>query len=372
MQESPTMPETVPPPPLFSVVVVACQTAPWLPAALASVEAQTFRGWEGIVYVEESTDGTLDIAREAAACDSRFRVVSAPKSGSGGVPRNYGIRHAAGRYLVFLDGDDWLAPSMLEELARKLDETGEVDILAFAAVPTTGGEVDWERGPRLSNFGPDDARSVVTGFDALRSMQRRGVRFLGYSWLNAFRTEFLRGGNLYQTPRLRLQDYEHFHRSLFAARRVAYVDKAFYAYRCRPGSATNDISPTAFLDAACQIRSLMDFVHDHPVPPDVLSFLANQWLGFLHWMLFHPATSRHHSRAAHDRAFAILAARGGLRRFRWLTRRASLPRKLAWPFFYLAAVGIPLPARLFFRCLYYPLVSLRNNRLHSGGMPPAT
>ena len=362
MPPSPPIPETPPHGPLFSVVVAGHQTAPWLPQAIASVETQPFRDFEAILYVEDSSDGSLDIARAAAARDGRFRAISGPKSGSGAETRNYGIRHAAGRYVVFLDGDDWLAPCMLGELAGKLAKTGDVDILAFSAVAANGDTVDWNTAPRLGNFGPDDARRVVSGLDALRSMQHRNVRFLGYSWLNAFRTDFLRQGNLYQTPGLFLEDYEHLHRSLFAARRVACLDKPLYAYRARPESATSQRSPAAFLDAARQIRSLLDCVRNLSLPPDILSYLANQWLGFLHWMLFHPATARKHPRADQDRAFAILSARDGMRHFRWLSDRASLPRRIAWPFFRLAAAGHPLPALLFFRFLYYPLLGLRDGR----------
>lgn len=48
-------------------------------------------------------------------------------------PRNYGLDHAWGEYLVVIDGDDWIAMEMLERLAAKLKETGPLDILAFAA-----------------------------------------------------------------------------------------------------------------------------------------------------------------------------------------------------------------------------------------------
>ena len=363
METNSPIPPLSPPPsePLFSVVVAAHQTEPWLPQAIASVEAQTFRAFEAILYVEESTDDSLAIARAAAARASRFRAVPAPKSGSAAETRNYGIRHAAGRYIVFLDGDDWLAPDMLERLAGKLRETGDVEILAFAAVATTGGTVDWMAAPRLSHFGPaDDAAGVFSGLDAMRSIRRRRARFLGYSWLNAFRTDFLRDGGFYQTPGLRLEDFEHIHRVLFAARKVAYLDVPLYAYRCRPGSATSEISPIVLFDAARQIRTLLDFARSRPVPADILSFWADQWLGFLHWMLFHPVTSRKYSLDDHARALAILAEDGGLRHFGWLSARASRPRRLAWPFFRLALAGHPGPARWFFRRIYYPLLALRD------------
>lgn len=96
--------------PRFTVAVSGYQNAPYLPKSLGSVKAQSFRDFEAICYVEESTDGSLEICRRLTADDPRFKVVSAPKSGTASATRNYAIDHAGGEYLVVLDGDDWLAP----------------------------------------------------------------------------------------------------------------------------------------------------------------------------------------------------------------------------------------------------------------------
>lgn len=346
--------------PLFTVVLLGYQCAPYLPAALASVDRQTFRGFDVLCIVEESSDGSLAMCRGWAAGRVGREVVPRPRSGSGAAARNYAISHAKGRYLVFLDGDDWLAPCMLERLADRLRETGDVDILAFAAVTTTQDTVDWGTAPRLSNFDPADAHGVLSGFDALRAIRNRESGLLGYSWLNAFRTDFLRRNRLFQTPGLRLEDYEHFHRALFSAGKVAYLDETLYAYRRRRGSSLDGNAPSVLFDIIRQIRTLLDFAHATPLPRDILSFCADQWLNFLDWMLFHSVTSRGYSREDCRHAFAILSGNDGGRLLAWLVRHASLPHRLAWPFFRLAMKGNPAPARWFFRGLYYPLAALRD------------
>ena len=365
-------PNPTPPPaaPRFSVVVAAHQTEPWLRQAIGSLESQSFRDFEAIVHVEDSTDGSLGIARATAARDPRFLAVPAPKSGSASAGRNFGILRARGEYLVFLDGDDWLAPGMLGKIDAKLRLAGPLDILAFAAVSAGGSEVDWATAPRMANFEAADSDCVFPGLDAMRAIRKRHARFLGYSWMNAFRTEFLRRNRLFQAEGLVLEDAEHLDRALFFARRVSFLDEPLYAYRRRTGSASTRVAADIVFSAARHIRNLADFARAHSVPPDIVSFWADRWLGFFYWMLFHPATSRKLSDADIREALGILAGNGGLDLVAGFSGRASRFRRLAWPFVRLAAKGKLLPARLFFRKFYYPLVALRERRRQDRNREP--
>ena len=370
MEATPPTSTTPPAAPRFSVVVAAHQTGPWLRQAIGSLESQSFRDFEAIIHVEESTDDSLAIARAAAARDSRFLAVPAPKSGSASAGRNFGILRARGEYLVFLDGDDWLAPGMLGKIDAKLRLAGPLDILAFAAVSTDGSVVDWATAPRMANFAAADSEGVFSGLDAMRAIRKRNIRFLGYSWMNVFRTEFLRRHRLFQTEGLVLEDAEHLDRALFFARRVSFLDEPLYAYRRRNDSASTRVPANIVFSAARQIRNLVDFTRAHSVPPDIVSFWADQWLGFFYWMLFHPATSRKLSDTDIREALGILAGNGGLALVAGFSGRASRFRRIAWPFVRLAAKGWLLPARLFFRKFYYPLVALRERRRQDRNREP--
>ena len=345
--------------PRFTVVVSAHQTEPWLPQAISSVEAQTFRNFEAILYVEESTDASLAICQDATARDPRFRIATGLESGGGGTFRNHGIRHAAGDYLVFLDGDDWLAPGLLSALDARLRQDAPLDVLAFAGVSTQTGETDWNVSARLSNFRAGDAGGVFSGLDAIRRSGRNGGSFLAYTWLNAYRTAFLRERGLFQKEGRILEDFEWMPRVWFAAERFAYIDEAFYAYRRRPGSLTTEASPRVAGHVSENIRSLLAFAHSRSVPGDILSIWANQWLAVLYWFLFHPVTSRKIPDTVRRKALSALLAGDGAVRLRELVARASLPRRLAWPLVRLAERGFQLPAKLYFRRLYYPLAGRR-------------
>ena len=345
--------------PLFTVVLSGYQTEPYLQKALDSVADQTFRDFEAICYVEESTDRSLEICRAMADRDPRFKVATGPKSGAVATTRNYGIDHASGQYLAALDGDDWLAPDMLEKLAEKLKQTGPVDVLSFAAVTTESDDVDWETAGGISNFKPADERDVFTGLEAIRRTGRNGGSIHNYTPLSIYRTEFLREHRLYQSDGLRMEDFEWTPRVWFFAQRFAYLDRKFYAYRRRSGSLTTEVSPRILFDLAKQFRSLAAFAADHEIPGDVLAIWSNQWISVLIWFMFHPVTSRKFTDTDRTGALRTIFEGEGRERFLRILSRTSRPKRLAKPLFLLAANGHPLLARLYFRRLYFPMIGRR-------------
>lgn len=348
--------------PLFTVVLSGYQTEPYLQKALDSIASQTFRDFEAICYVEESTDRSLEICQAMAERDPRFKVATGPKSGAVATTRNYGIDHASGQYLSVLDGDDWLMPDMLEKLAEKLEKTGPVDVLTFAAATTESEDVDPDTARRFTNFGQSDGNGVFSGLDAIRRTGRNGGSIHNFTWLSIYRIAFLREHQLYQTDGLLMEDCEWNPRVWFFAKRVAYLDQTLYIYRRRPGSLTTETSPRIILDLARQFRSLAAFAGSHDLPDDILSIWSNQWFSMLFWFMFHPVTSRKISDADRKSALDILFDERGMDLFMRLGARTSRPKRMALPLIRLAAKGFLFPAKFYFRCLYYPLLARRGKK----------
>lgn len=99
----------------ISVIIPAYNVEKYLPRALESLLGQTFTCFEIIVVDDGSSDGTARICDEYAARDSRVKVIHQQNAGAPAA-RNAAIDIAAGKYLFFMDGDDWAEPVMLEEM----------------------------------------------------------------------------------------------------------------------------------------------------------------------------------------------------------------------------------------------------------------
>ena len=112
--------------PEVSVVIPTYNRAVMVREAIESVLSQTFRDSEVIVVDDGSTDGTGEVLRRR--CDERVRCYYQENSGRS-VARNRGIQESVGKYVLFLDSDDWLLPHALEVHSAYLDAHPEVDVV---------------------------------------------------------------------------------------------------------------------------------------------------------------------------------------------------------------------------------------------------
>ncbi|MFB4424562.1 glycosyltransferase family 2 protein [Streptomyces sp. QL37] len=113
--------------PEVSVIVGAYNAMPYLVRCLESVEAQTIgaRRIEIVAVDDGSTDGTGEYLEEfAARSEVPVRVVRQKNSGGPSGPRNVGLGMAGGRYVFFLDADDYLGDEALERMVEMADRAG--------------------------------------------------------------------------------------------------------------------------------------------------------------------------------------------------------------------------------------------------------
>lgn len=106
---------------LISVIVPAYGVQAYLRECLLSVLEQDFTDVEIIAVNDCSPDASGAIIDEVAAIDPRIRPVHLAQNAGLGGARNAGLAAASGRYVLFLDGDDTLAPGSLAAIADRLD-----------------------------------------------------------------------------------------------------------------------------------------------------------------------------------------------------------------------------------------------------------
>ncbi|MEW2119979.1 bifunctional glycosyltransferase family 2 protein/CDP-glycerol:glycerophosphate glycerophosphotransferase [Streptomyces sp. NPDC005474] len=117
--------------PRFSVIVPAYKVQAYLQDCLESVLDQSYTDLEVIAVDDCSPDACGALVDEFAARDARVRPVHLPENGGVGAARNAGIEQATGDYLVFVDGDDTLAPDALRAIADRIKEAGDPDVLVY-------------------------------------------------------------------------------------------------------------------------------------------------------------------------------------------------------------------------------------------------
>ncbi|MFW6358033.1 MAG: glycosyltransferase, partial [Chroococcales cyanobacterium] len=104
----------------ISLIITTYNRQQYLSCAIESILQQTQRHFELLIWDDGSTDASLEIAYQYASQDSRVRVVSAPHLGRGQALKK-AIAATQGKYIGWVDSDDWLAPTALAETADFLN-----------------------------------------------------------------------------------------------------------------------------------------------------------------------------------------------------------------------------------------------------------
>jgi glycosyltransferase involved in cell wall biosynthesis len=166
--------------PTVSIVMPVFNAERYLPAAVASVRAQTFGDFELVAVDDGSTDQSGVVLADAAAADARVRVITQGNAG-GTAAMQAGVEASRGRYLARFDADDLMHPARLERQVAYLDDHPEVVALGswvrlidgrgrlLKTLPTPIGDADIQRDllkGHTAIFHP----SVVVRAEAMRTV----------------------------------------------------------------------------------------------------------------------------------------------------------------------------------------------------------
>lgn len=120
--------------PFFSVIVPVYNNESYLEHCISSILFQSCDDFELILVNDGSTDRSSQICDEFASKDSRIRVIHRKNNGGVVVARNEGLANAFGKYVVHVDGDDWISKKLLERAKQTLYQNDEPDIYIFSYI----------------------------------------------------------------------------------------------------------------------------------------------------------------------------------------------------------------------------------------------
>lgn len=228
--------------PLVSVIVPVYNVEAYLRRSLDSVLSQSLREIEVIIVDDGSPDGSPAICDEYARRDSRVRVVHKQNAGLG-LARNSGIEIAAGRYIAFLDSDDYLHP---EALARLYTFAADNDLDIIRAARN-----EFRIEDRFSHDVQNTPLEIYEGRDTLRRIAicyfsqpfgdaDRRLNLEGSAWGALYRREifFTHGIRFVSERELVSEDFIFNYEAALVARRIGKIHDTLWHYRLNPSSLT--------------------------------------------------------------------------------------------------------------------------------------
>ena len=217
--------------PLVSVIIPVYNVEKYLPQCLDSLLAQTYKNFEAVAVNDGSPDGSLRILEEYARKDSRIKVFTKENGGIADV-RNYGIEHASGELVAYVDSDDALHPDYLKVLVSTLT-TYDADIAAagFVRYYEDNGRMD----ERIHGVGT----VVMDREAALKDYLSPATLTSVNTWNKVYKKSLFTENGIKFPAGLIYEDALTMHKIYMCAKRVVYTDEPVYYYRQRFGSIMN-------------------------------------------------------------------------------------------------------------------------------------
>lgn len=220
--------------PAVSVIVPVYNVEKYLSTCLDSILNQSFTDYELLLIDDGSTDSSGQICEEYAKKNERIRVFHKPNGGLSSA-RNLGICNAQGRFLLFVDSDDYILTS--DGFLEIVDYTEELslDVVRFEYVAVNEAcECLYDGGSSLKQVCVGKSLSAY-------DMVTKAINGEWFSWLFLIRREIL-GGTLFDVDRKFQEDID-FGIHLFSkpSLRCGYWPGQIYAYRQREGSITKTL-----------------------------------------------------------------------------------------------------------------------------------
>lgn len=258
----------------FSIIIPVYNVENYLHQCVDSVLAQTFRDFEVILVDDGSPDRCPQICDEYAELDTRVRVIHKVNGGLSDA-RNHGITNASGKYLIFLDSDDyWSSENALKRLYTELQQENFIaDVISFqATLFYPDGTIQPDNWVYPFNFNTFDSQQ------ALYYMVGHGI-FPGSAWVMAIRRKFLLDNGLYFKLGLKSEDIDWLLRLANKLPKYQYSDQSFYMYRKGRKDSITSIIDYAYLEQS--IEMLAVFVDsqyaNETVKYCILSYVAYQF-----------------------------------------------------------------------------------------------
>lgn len=250
--------------PKISVIIPVYNAEKYLKQCLESVQNQTFTDIEILATDNNSADSSASIIQQFANKDSRFHYLHKIGGRAGGA-RNEGIKHAAGKYITFLDADDFLAPDTLEKLYNTAEHTQAGIVSCGYYLTDTQGNVKNTR-----NIGKQFILQEKT--DGITALLRAGGK-IGMPYAKLIRKDILDKHNLLFPENLPSEDVAFICTCFILCGTYVHLPEPLYYYRYVPASLSNTTqhqAPKSLFITFAQMRTVLKNLH-------IYDTLAEEW-----------------------------------------------------------------------------------------------
>lgn len=244
----------------ITVVIPVYNVEKYIGECMESIIHQSYENLEILAVNDGSTDGSGKILDAYALKDSRVQVLNKPNGGLSDA-RNFGIEHASGDFICFIDGDDTIACDYVRDLYEAMQKEG-------SDIAVCDMEYHYEDGRKEPSNGGEFAHTNAIDYPKLVLINNSACNKLYKTEL--FNDLLFPKGKLYE-------DLATIPALLYKAKLVSKVNLPLYYYRQRAGSIRHNINDGVF-DIYEAINRNIVYVRSHGNEGEILNELQHLYI----------------------------------------------------------------------------------------------
>ena len=256
----------------ISIISPVYNMEKYLEECIKSILSQDFEDFEVLFVNDGSKDSSFDILRHYENIDKRIKVFNKKNEGQG-VARNFVLPYAKGKYVLYLDPDDWLCEGALRKIFNKFQQD-DYDVIFFNVYrfyQKSGNKNPFRFIDCFYTRFKDSVFNYKTASDIL--FETNGLPFKAYN------REFLVKNKIKYTASKYIEDSEFFIRAVLAAKKLVCLDEFIVNYRVHSesSSSTTHLNIDVFEKTFYICESVfMEYYNKNPDKNLLDSFLKNR------------------------------------------------------------------------------------------------
>lgn len=265
---------------LLSIIIPVYNVEDYLPRCMESVCSQITNKCEIIFVDDGSTDASGKICDKYALSRMDTSVIHKENGGLSSA-RNAGMTHAAGKYLLFVDADDYILPGAIDVILSILNSNAP-DIIKFDYTRILGNETEDVTSP-LKN-GMYSSKSEL--YDLLRRSLLDEHSMILSAWSHIYSKEFLGKNSLLFVSEREIgsEDYLFNLQAYLYADSIYHISSCLYAYVAREGSLTEIYRPKLYDKYTTLYRRIVSSFKKE----NKYNLFHNEILHFYIWLIYAP------------------------------------------------------------------------------------
>ncbi|WP_323010882.1 glycosyltransferase [Paracoccus sp. (in: a-proteobacteria)] len=280
------IPALVSPEPLLSIVIPVHGVERYVGECLASIQRQTFQDFEVILIDDVSQDRSIEIINGYCERDTRFRLLHLEENVGPGFARNHGIEKAHGRYILFIDPDDYMPDQNHLTRVVKMAEEDSAEMVRyrkrFEQVQDEDGTIEQMRKDKTEAYFPHEIRkSSIAQYPQIAHSRHF------WNWL--YRRDFLNKNGIRFLTTYR-EERAFLLQAYMADPVISLCDSDGVVYRIRKNSAVR--RNQSMNDVKDQLQNFNLVVHQLKNSGSLEPDSPHRWLAcfqvsqFLHYLYF--------------------------------------------------------------------------------------